>query len=301
MRLSSRLIILYLSTTDSTVAAFSIIRRHKPKKPALFLLKSTLSDDDDFALVGLNALQPTETLELSSSTVSTTPSQSAFGVARNNDKGAPSPNSVSTPGLTEDGDFILEGVNAVDPSANQGLEKYGTPLLNSNNNQGRSEGGLLSQLSLATTNTPPSNEEAVDPIAAASNILTSLTDDGDLALPGFNAIPPTQERQDDNPLNSYSQQPLQPPLISSSPPAPVPSRRENSLQEVEDMTFWLQDMIPTLRDDDCIHYADALVSLGFDPECVTAGALVMDDLHFMKPLHRRYLVKEVANRSNNHV
>ena len=284
-------------------------------------LLSSLSDDDDFALVGLNAPEPAESLSLSS----LTNQQSAFGapdvqpIGKDNEDGSSSvlskqntsaKNSDSIPlqGLTADGDFVLEGVNAVDPSANQALEKYGTPLLDpskADNNE------ILAQLSLSTQ-PRPSISETMDQVTGILSS-SSLTEDGDLAMPGFNSV---QENQQQPQESSYStrpqstqpweqpstmpqQQQQQPaavvPILAQVPTTPA----ENNLEQVEDMTFWLQEIIPTLRDEDCILYAQGLVSLGFDPECVTAGELQIEDLLFMKPLHRQYLVKELQVRSSN--
>jgi len=268
-------------------------------------LRSSLSDDGDFALIGLNADAPLDTFEVRQ----TRASVSSFGLKSADDimasasalandyqttassrkealyikKSSPQ---VSAMGLTENGDFIIEGVNAIDPTVNQGLEKYGTPLIDPTQGE-LSEGDLLSQLSL----TPPQQESTSgwgDNQAKTDN-LNSLTEDGDVVMVGFNTAQPTSsytnpDQVDQTELLASLQQ-RQTPNIFSPP--------ESSMEEVEDMTMWLQDIIPTLRDDDCIFYAEQLVSLGFHPDCVTQSELCLEDLGFMKPLHSRFVFKTI--------
>lgn len=286
-------------------------------------LLSSLSEDGDFALIGLNAEAPLNPFEVTNTQTSAFGLQSAEDIMASTSptgsEESTSPRSTSnkmdaTPqktksrsdeqisdglsGLTADGDFIIEGVNAIDPSANQGLEEYGSPLIDPS----QGEGDLLSQLSLSQ----PQEQRATGGEQENSDNVTGLTDDGDIALLGLNAMQPQSSLggevdADQTKLLSSLMQGQQAPALPASdvqmglkammPPEP-------SILEVEDMTMWLQDILPSLTDDDCIYYAENLVALGFHFECVTQSELLLTDLAFMRPLHARYIFHEIKGMTH---
>lgn len=283
------------------------------RRPKGLTLGSSLSEDDDFALVGLNAEAPMSPFEVQNTQANTFGLQSAedilastTGENENSVAGQRGFASISTQrkevprsssqeindmGLTDDGDFILEGVNAYDPTGNKGLEKYGTPLIDPS--EGAASGGdILSHLSL---NSPQPQSTAGNFDHEKSDNLSGLTEDGDIALVGFNALQPAFSNSYESGMNQAkllaSLQNQEPVSDATSGPALV--QRENSLKEVDDMTMWLLEIIPTLGDEDCIFYAEQLVSLGFHPDCVARLELQPEDLVFMKPLHQRFVLKTI--------
>jgi hypothetical protein len=58
------------------------------------------------------------------------------------------------------------------------------------------------------------------------------------------------------------------------------------------------NIIPSLCLKDSKAYARELFYIGFDPACVTQCELQLDDLHFMKLLHQRYLYNEVTGNGH---
>lgn len=65
-------------------------------------------------------------------------------------------------------------------------------------------------------------------------------------------------------------------------------------EDEESLKAWLLEVIPKLNRHDLGAYARGLSGIGFHPECVTMCELKVDDLDFMKVLHRRYLFNEVT-------
>lgn len=283
------------------------------RKSATGLL-SSLSEDGDFALIGLNAEAPLNPFEVTNTQSSafglpsaeeimaaTSPTGSEEAVRPrsttdnleampSNARGSNEKRSDGMSGLTVDGDFIIEGVNAVDRSANQGLEKYGTPLIDPS----QGEGEFLSQLSLSQQQETGAGQENIDS-------MTGLTDDGDIALVGLNTMHAqsslgVEEDADQTKLLSSLMQGQQAAALPTNdlvvefkamaPPEPT-------IHELEGMTMWLQDILPSLTDDDCIYYAENLVALGFHPGCKTRCELLLTDLAFMRPLHARYIFHEI--------
>lgn len=76
-------------------------------------------------------------------------------------------------------------------------------------------------------------------------------------------------------------------------------REEHTVDPEEEswLEDWLIDMIPTLKPNDAKGYARNLARIGFDPECVTRSELEIDDLSFMKVLHRRFLYNKISSLS----
>jgi hypothetical protein len=329
------LAILSITANAVTVRAFSVNylgllgkNTHFVPKPShhriimitRLVLYSSLTDDGDFALVGLPFQQRN---------LSEYPSVSDD----NEDLSEPKDTAINRKlpsyqdlwGLTEDGDFLLQGINnddnnAVDPlfASHQALEKYETPPLvdaNKLSPLGLLAGNLSPPATTPATTTATTSSLPELSTRAAPSILTGLTEDGDIAIPGFNVGLPTTEQEGESnfwgstmanqPFNSqhsqtFSQQPPANEEFSQETTSMLPANslavqqvQDGHNEQVEEMTFWLLEIIPTLRDDDCIYYADELVSLGWDPNCVTASELQEEDLVFMKPLHRRFLIQQL--------
>lgn len=312
----------------------------------LLQLGSSLTDDGDFALVGLNTdvtppnlvditkiketpaksfswpvtssvkLEDVEETNAESPLSATSSSASVAplsGLKYNQDLVASSSNpsssttdrnsqqqySAALGGLTEDGDFILEGVNAMDPFAGQALEKYGSPLLllsgGDEHEVSWSSSNLLSQLSLGQSTT----ESATGSKTIIDQQILGLTDDGDLALIGFNVADSSDDGEASigNDVLSNTQDDCGNSVTTATTTTVSMAgneRVDNDDQEIQEMADWLFECIPTLKDDDYFYYADQLVSLGLNPNCITQCELRMEDLAFMKPLHQRYLFNEVT-------
>ncbi len=69
---------------------------------------------------------------------------------------------------------------------------------------------------------------------------------------------------------------------------------EETLLAIQTIKEWLVEIIPTLPDKDLDSYARGLDEIGFHPECITMSELQLEDLSFMKVLHRRYVFHEVT-------
>ena len=61
---------------------------------------------------------------------------------------------------------------------------------------------------------------------------------------------------------------------------------------------WLAAALPALDAGDVGTYAEGLTALGFRPRCASARELTPEDLEFMKPLHRRYLYKQIMGEEH---
>ena len=61
---------------------------------------------------------------------------------------------------------------------------------------------------------------------------------------------------------------------------------------------WLAAQLPSLQDAERATYAEGLTGLGFRPQCASARELKDEDLDFMKPLHRRFLYKEITGEEH---
>ena len=266
-------------------------------------LASSLTDDGDFALLGLNTdAEPADLSETVASAASSYSAQASntdtsiktesFSEEISTDPETPQTyqqdqnQSSLLDGLTEDGDFVLEGVNAIDPSANQALEKYGSPLVTEDAD--RDANTLLSQHSLNQDTTTYSKSSMSD----QQNIL-GLTDGGDLAMVGLNTAT-TADGVADNNIASTVVLTNTDDRDSYTTTITTKERLKNGPHELEEVMAWLLNTIPTLSTEVCTFYAHKLVSLGLHPECVTQCELQMDDLTFMKPLHQRYLYNEVT-------
>ena len=57
---------------------------------------------------------------------------------------------------------------------------------------------------------------------------------------------------------------------------------------------YLVEIMPTISEDDIESYAAGLGNIGFHPKCITMCELKLEDLDFMKVLHRRYFFNEVT-------
>ena len=163
-------------------------------------------------------------------------------------------------------------------------------------------------------------------LALSDENVVGLTDDGDFAISGVNIgqqQPQSSELGGDlasilglSSVSAINDAAVEPPapvfpaMVSPTPlPAPVPTPvPEISVQkgqppvvseeQLERVQEWLMTSIPTLMDNDIELYADNLCLIGFDPECVSSGELLLEDLNFMKLLHQRYLYKQITTSTN---
>ena len=239
-------------------------------------------------------------------------------------------------GLTDDGDFLLLGINGDDPlqidseeakeSADASIDMSVVSSFASTSTLGR---GTTSSRSDAISSPGSIAGRATtkirDPSPLADNSqFSGLTDDGDLLITGINGDDPLQS--DTNEEGSS--------LLSSSPPSPSFGLKLTSADDSIDMAAvarfkeqvaardrpdrsaarantnhadegaigrveeWLLQMIPTLQEVDLTTYARDLVDIGFDPGCITQCELQWDDLGFMKLLHRRYIYKEITGEGH---
>jgi len=162
-------------------------------------------------------------------------------------------------GLTEDGDFALFGINAEDPALITDDEEKG-PIFSS----AMSKFGLDNNLSALLAGNAM-EERRVDSLAPIDKNLR-MADKG-VAGPRE----PTQVvKYDDKNVH-------------------VDPEEQSWLEA------WLLEMIPTLKPNDVGRYARKLVLIGFDPECITRSEITLDDLSFMKTLHRRFLFKKISD------
>jgi hypothetical protein len=153
-------------------------------------------------------------------------------------------------------------------------------------------------------------------IHAALFSLQGLTDDGDFALLGINIDDAQSSSSPRDASGSTTDSSLlqsllggvskssEAPILQQSTPPPVvvtptqssfPRTHNVHLEQLERLEGWLLDMIPTLHPGDVEHYAAGLAEIGFDPECESRFELLVDDLSFMKLLHRRFVYNEVTS------
>ena len=78
---------------------------------------------------------------------------------------------------------------------------------------------------------------------------------------------------------------------------------ERSFHKIHDVTNeealgeimeYIVELMPTISEDDIEYYAAGLNRIGFHPKCITMCELKLEDLDFMKVLHRRYFFNEVT-------
>ena len=175
------------------------------------------------------------------------------------------PGQLSTPqrglddfvGLNDDGDFLMVGINGVDPleSATQDDEDH--------------DGAL-----------PPAPQSTIPSFGLK---LTSADDSIDMA-----AVERFREQSEVSRIDQAAQ----------TKESAQPSHGSDDDEAVEAVGEWLSEIIPTLRDADNVRYSQELVSIGFDPGCVTQCELTWEDLSFMKLLHRRYLYNEITGQDH---
>jgi hypothetical protein len=179
---------------------------------------------------------------------------------------------------------------------------------------------------------PWRNQRTVAPLkhhlVSLQNDSWGLTDDGDFAILGINYYDTasSNNKNDDkntipseNPLGGFLLQQLTggvSSLVGTSSNVPISSPMEHFNRvpssgssnqmpvhssstnidpfQLEEMEEWLLEIIPTLKELDLELYATGLLSIGFDPDCVTQSEIRMEDLLFMKILHRRYFFNEIT-------
>eukprot|EP00562_Extubocellulus_spinifer_P020041 CAMPEP_0178591156 /NCGR_PEP_ID=MMETSP0697-20121206/28631_1 /TAXON_ID=265572 /ORGANISM="Extubocellulus spinifer, Strain CCMP396" /LENGTH=273 /DNA_ID=CAMNT_0020227983 /DNA_START=125 /DNA_END=943 /DNA_ORIENTATION=+ len=239
--------------------------------------------------------------------------------AKNNIRGCELLREYLTPqnlgGLTDDGDFLLLGINGDDPlqtdrEATKESELAAEPSGGQSSAIPSADASIdMSVVSSFASTARPDTTKKGDPSPLADNSqLSGLTDDGDLLITGING---------DDPLQSDANEEGSSLLSSSSPPSPSfglkltsaddsidmaavarfkeqeaargrPDRsvvaRDNNNHADEGASWrveeWLLQMIPTLQEGDLTTYARELVDIGFDPGCITQCELQWDDLGF---------------------
>ena len=208
-------------------------------------------------------------------------------------------------GLTEDGDFAIGGLNCFE----DGKEKESDDDF---------AFGLLGRPEVKADVLKDSNERNID----ESNI--GLTSDGDFLMAGINGEDPEDEPSIDflSSLNNNPQN-LSMDIWNSSPSksqteseVPVQLERKEPVRMVErqspsplvpdvaitgyddedlsSLEEFLRLMIPSLSQADIQKYARGLMSIGYDPDCITSDEIRFEDLEFMKILHKRYFYREVT-------
>eukprot|EP00985_Skeletonema_marinoi_P016155 scaffold8609_cov101-Skeletonema_marinoi.AAC.1 len=194
-------------------------------------------------------------------------------------------------GLTDDGDFAILGVNAYDNSDDD------------NSSMGQSVGSvssILAGVGLSEVTTQSSGPESTNTAVSRNNNMpnfgstTSSINDaifGRLDSGSMMGIPDAKrgsvigenvgERSTDTQQqNQYTR--------SSDVD-------ETTLFEIQE---WLFSIIPALNEQDAESYSRGLDAIGFNPGCVTMCELQIEDLGFMKVLHRRYLFNEVTGNEH---
>ena len=149
-----------------------------------------------------------------------------------------------------------------------------------------------------------------------------LTDDGDFAILGVNMKDPDDDDDDDATIFSQSinggfssmavgtifdqtssQATIAPVSQTISSDYHITSSKGNRPdvtkfsinEEIKgEIREYLMEVMPTISQDDVESYSIRLGEIGFSPTCVTMCELKLEDLDFMKVLHRRYFFNEVT-------
>ena len=236
--------------------------------------------------------------------------------------------SSSSFGLTDDGDFLIGGINGEESVSN--TEATATPSYLSTLSLGSADSiGEIS--SVGESSSEPAGDGSESRQSTAQRNLSDfvgLNDDGDFLMVGINGNDPleiaTQDEEEHGSSPSQSMPAFGLKLTSADDSidmAAVQRFREQSEvaiidkgarakesaqlsgdhecdEAVEAVGEWLSEIIPTLRDADNLRYSQELVAIGFDPGCVTQCELTWEDLSFMKLLHRRYLHNEITGQDH---
>ena len=162
------------------------------------------------------------------------------------------------------------------------------------------------------------------PLCMSSNfnndMMSGLTDDGDFAILGVNALEQTEE--DDNNSSSINNintgtsigfegvgsMLFNEELIKSgrvdigvgSSNTYKDFRGNEIIPKIDPaVKQWLVYVLPSLDENDVERYAEGLTSIGFHPECPSLCEIRYEDLSFIsKVLHRRYLFKEITGEEH---
>jgi hypothetical protein len=173
-------------------------------------------------------------------------------------------------GLTEDGDFAMFGVNMQDPDEDQDKPTVGQSL--SGNISSLLTGTIFDNANANTkpfTTGTPIDWQNVGTAPIVSSARGSRADDAHFGL---------------DMQRGLHEKALRDLLIQKG-------LDEDVLNEIEE---YLMEIMPTLSETDVENYAMGLGSIGFHPKCVTLCELKLEDLDFMKVLHRRYFFNEVT-------
>ena len=169
-------------------------------------------------------------------------------------------------GLNDDGDFLISGIN--------------------DGNESRDDGNEQTSSVLGSLSTTPSSTSFGAAFGGLK--LTSADDTIDLS-----AVARFKEQADASKRESMSSRSE----ISnySDDTMDFSAEDDDAILVVEE---WLLEIIPTLRESDSRMYAERLFEIGFDPACISQCELTMEDLQFMKLLHRRYLFNEITGEGH---
>ena len=148
-----------------------------------------------------------------------------------------------------------------------------------------------------------------------------LTDDGDFAILGVNVKDPDDDDDDTTVLgqsinggiSSMALGTIFDQTSSQAATAPVSqtissddhntASKENGPHEIKfsinkeiksEIREYIMEVMPTVSEDDVERYSIGLGKIGFSPTCITMCELKLEDLDFMKVLHRRYFFNEVT-------
>lgn len=230
-----------------------------------------LTDDGDFLLTGINdgsdgssdttaASNFLSTLSLGSAdSIDEISFEPAGVIVGGGDKSRPSAQRDvgQFDGLSEDGDFLIVGINGGDPlETTTNEDNYGASSLQSSPSFGLGVAAADDSINMAAV-------QRFREQSKGSRIGNTGIRSEERSFTGDNAI------------------------VS-----------DDDEDAVEAVGVWLSEIIPTLRDSDNVTYSRKLVAIGFDPGCVTQCELTWDDLSFMKLLHRRYFLHEITGQDH---
>mmetsp|Transcript_17955 Transcript_17955/g.52059 ORF Transcript_17955/g.52059 Transcript_17955/m.52059 type:complete len:274 (-) Transcript_17955:210-1031(-) len=189
------------------------------------------------------------------------------------EEGDDAPRASEIVGLTDDGDFALFGINAVDPTTITSTTRGG------DGDSASSPPGLSFLLGMDRGDGEGSSVTAMTPLSVPP--AASAPTAGDQFLWETAGRPVETQKSEWEGERGHAS--------SASSSVHVDP------EDVAWLEDWIADAMPTLKPSDAREYARGLARIGFDPECVTRSELRMDDLSFMKVLHRRYLYEKVLS------
>lgn len=234
-------------------------------------------------------------------------------------------------GLTDDGDFLIDGINGENSVSKS--ETATTPDYLSALSLGSADSiGEISSASISEALNVGDESGRISTPQRGLDDFIGLNDDGDFLMVGINGVDPleiaTQDDEDNDGTLPTASQSTIPSFglkltsaddsidmaavqrfreqsevsridqVAQTKESAQPSHDSNDDEAVEAVGEWLSEIIPTLRDVDNVRYSQELVAIGFEPGCVTQCELTWEDLSFMKLLHRRYFYNEITGQDH---